>query len=201
MEYASMSISSDKAMRSVMNRLPQRVKQIRAAGFNAFRDAHQPHHLDYQKYWDEEGILFWTQFSAHVWYDTPEFRENFKKLLRQWVKERRNSPSVVMWGLQNESTLPREFAQECSDIIREMDPTAKTMRVITTCNGGEGTDWNVIQNWSGTYGGDVTKYGRELSQANQLLNGEYGAWRSIDLHTEPGDFQVNGVWRKTVCVS
>lgn len=129
-----------------------------------------------------------------MWYDTPEFRENFKKLLRQWVKERRNSPSVVMWGLQNESTLPREFAQECSDLIREMDPTAKTMRVITTCNGGEGTDWNVIQNWSGTYGGDVTKYGRELSQANQLLNGEYGAWRSIDLHTEPGDFQVNGVW-------
>ena len=99
--------------------------------------------------------MFWTQFSAHVWYDTPEFRENFKKLLRQWVKERRNSPSVVMWGLQNESTLPREFAKECSDIIREMDPTAKTMRVITTCNGGEGTDWNVIQNWSGTYGGDV----------------------------------------------
>ena len=40
----------------------------------------------------------------------------------------------------------------------------------------------------------MKKYGRELSQANQLLNGEYGAWRSIDLHTEPGDFQVNGVW-------
>lgn len=171
-----------------------RVKQMRAAGFNAFRDAHQPHHLDYQKYWDEEGVLFWTQFSAHVWYDTPEFRENFKKLLRQWVKERRNSPSVVMWGLQNESTLPREFAQECSEIIREMDPTARVMRVITTCNGGEGTDWNVIQNWSGTYGGDVTKYGKELSQKNQLLNGEYGAWRSIDLHTEPGAFEAGGMW-------
>ncbi len=171
-----------------------RVKQIRAAGFNAFRDAHQPHHLDYQKYWDEEGILFWTQFSAHVWYDTPEFRANFKRLLRQWVKERRNSPSVVMWGLQNESTLPREFAQECSEIIREMDPTARTMRVITTCNGGEGTDWNVIQNWSGTYGGDVTNYGKELSQKNQLLNGEYGAWRSIGLHTEPAAFRADGVW-------
>ena len=169
-----------------------RVKQIRAAGFNAFRDAHQPHHLDYQKYWDKEGVLWWTQFSAHVWYDTPEFRENFKKLLRQWVKERRNSPSVVMWGLQNESTLPKEFAEECSEIIREMDPTARTMRVITTCNGGDGTDWNVIQNWSGTYGGDVNKYGRELSQKNQLLNGEYGAWRSIGLHTEPAAFDVNG---------
>ena len=27
-----------------------RVKQMKAAGFNAFRDAHQPHHLDYQTY-------------------------------------------------------------------------------------------------------------------------------------------------------
>ena len=47
---------------------------------------------------------------------------------------------------------------------------------------------------SGTYGGDVNKYGRELSQKNQLLNGEYGAWRSIGLHTEPAAFDVNGVW-------
>ncbi|NDW12241.1 DUF4982 domain-containing protein [Bacteroides sp. 214] len=171
-----------------------RVRQILAAGFNGFRDAHQPHHLDYQKYWDAEGVLFWTQLSAHVWYDTPEFRANFKKLLRQWVKERRNSPSVVIWGLQNESTLPRAFAEECCEIIREMDPTARNMRIITTCNGGEGTDWNVVQNWSGTYGGNPQDYNRELARKEQLLNGEYGAWRSLDLHTEPGAFEQNGVW-------
>ncbi|KAB5008451.1 DUF4982 domain-containing protein, partial [Bacteroides thetaiotaomicron] len=35
------------------------------------------------------------------------------------------------------------------------------------------------------------------SQKNQLLNGEYGAWRSIDLHTEPGEFEVNGVWSES----
>ena len=169
-----------------------RVKEIHAAGFNAFRDAHQPHNLEYQNYWDKDGILFWTQFSAHIWYDTPEFRNNFKNLLRQWVKERRNSPSVVIWGLQNESTLPKEFAMECSNIIREMDPTANNMRIITTCNGGDGTDWNVIQNWSGTYGGNIYEYGNELSSKDQLLNGEYGAWRSIGLHTEPGDFKQNG---------
>ncbi|MDR3651810.1 MAG: malectin domain-containing carbohydrate-binding protein [Paludibacter sp.] len=174
--------------------IASRVKQIESAGFNTFRDAHQPHNLLYQKYWDEDGILFWPQFSAHIWYDTPEFRANFKTLLRQWVKERRNSPSVIMWGLQNESVLPKDFAKECSDIIREMDPTTKTMRVITTCNGGEGTDWNVVQNWSGTYGGDIENYGHELSQPNQLLNGEYGAWRSIGFHTEPTAFDANGKW-------
>ena len=115
-------------------------------------------------------------------------------MLRRWVKERRNSPSVVMWGLQNESTLPKEFAEECCDIIREMDPTAQNMRIITTCNGGDGTDWNVIQNWSGTYGGNIFAYDKELSQKNQLLNGEYGGWRSIDLHTEPGAENSDNVW-------
>ncbi len=159
-----------------------RIKQIRNAGFNAFREAHQPHNLLYQKLLDEQGILFWSQFSAHIWYDTPQFRENFKRLLVRWIKERRNSPSVILWGLQNESILPKDFAQECSDIIRSLDPTCSDQRLITTCNGGEGTDWNVIQNWSGTYGGSAENYDNELKRPEQLLNGEYGAWRTIDLH-------------------
>lgn len=166
-----------------------RIKEVRQMGFNAFREAHQPHNLEYQRLLDKEGILFWSQFSAHIWYDTPRFRSEFKRLLRQWIKERRNSPSVILWGLQNESVLPADFAAECCDIIREMDPTARTMRAITTCNGGEGTDWNVIQNWSGTYGGTARNYGNELCRPDQLLNGEYGAWRTIGLHTENKDLE------------
>lgn len=166
-----------------------RVDQMIAGGFNAFRESHQPHNLRYQRHWDEKGIMFWSQFSAHIWYDTPEFKENFKKLLRDWVKERRNSPSIIMWGLQNESTIPEAFARECTEIIRAMDPTSSGQRLVTTCNGGEGTDWNVIQNWSGTYGGDPYNYGNELKQ--DLLNGEYGAWRTTDMHTE-GPFDQDG---------
>ena len=159
-----------------------RMKQMTNAGFNALREAHQPHHLLYQQLCDEQGILFWSQFSAHIWYDTPRFRENFKRLLVRWIKERRNSPSIILWGLQNESVLPKKFAEEYSDIIRSLDPTCRDQRAITTCNGGEGTDWNVIQNWSGTYGGSADNYDNELKQPEQLLNGEYGAWRTIDLH-------------------
>ena len=159
-----------------------RIKMIRQRGFNAFREAHQPHNLYYQQLLDEQGMLFWSQFSAHIWYDTPAFRENFKRLLVRWVKERRNSPSVILWGLQNESVLPRDFAEECTDLIRSLDPTASRQRLVTTCNGGEGTDWNVIQNWSGTYGGNPEAYAEELSRPEQLLNGEYGAWRTLDLH-------------------
>ena len=103
-----------------------RVKQIQNAGFNAFREAHQPHNLLYQQLLDEQGLLFWSQFSAHIWYDTPQFRENFKRLMVRWIKERRNSPSVILWGLQNESVLPKEFAEECQQSYDNWIPLAVT---------------------------------------------------------------------------
>ncbi len=170
--------------------IQSRVKWIQAAGFNAFRDGHQPHNLLYGKLFNEKGILWWTQLSAHVWYDTKEFRDNFKTLLKEWVIERRNDPSVILWGLQNESKLPKDFAEECTALIRSLDPTASTQRLVTTCNGGEGTDWDVPQNWTGTYGGNPATYGDDLKK--QILVGEYGAWRTIDLHSE-GDFKQNSV--------
>lgn len=166
-----------------------RVQQIKAVGFNAFRDAHQPHNLRYQYLLDSLGLLWWTQLSAHVWYNTPEFKSNFKTLLKEWVIERRNSPSLVLWGLQNESKIPEDFARECTELIRELDPTTSTQRKVTTCNGGEGTDWDVPQNWTGTYGGNPAAYGSDVIR--QQLIGEYGAWRTLDLHTE-GGFVQNG---------
>ncbi len=166
-----------------------RIKWIQAAGFNAFRDGHQPHNLLYGKLLNEKGILWWTQLSAHVWYDTKEFRDNFKTLLKEWVIERRNDPSVILWGLQNESKLPKDFAEECTALIRSLDPTASAQRLVTTCNGGEGTDWDVPQNWTGTYGGNPDTYGKDLKR--DLLIGEYGAWRTIDLHDE-SEFKQDG---------
>ncbi|WP_164976310.1 malectin domain-containing carbohydrate-binding protein [Oleiharenicola lentus] len=167
-----------------------RVDQTKATGFNAMRDAHQPHNLRYQDHWDREGILWWPQFISQIWFDTPEFRANFKTLLREWVRERRNNPSNVLWGLANESKLPEDFARECVAIIRELDPTAVDQRIVTTCNGGTGTDWNVPQNWTGTYGGDPATYAEDLKK--QKFIGEYGAWRSLGLHSE-GGYIADGV--------
>lgn len=167
-----------------------RMKWVQAAGFNAFRDAHQPHNLLYGQLCDSLGILWWSQFSAHIWYDSPVFRKNFKQLLKEWVIERRNDPALILWGLQNESKLPEDFAKECTALIRQLDPTASSQRLVTTCNGGSGTDWDVSQNWTGTYGGDPNTYASDIKK--QVLVGEYGAWRTIDLHTE-GGFVQNGI--------
>lgn len=168
-----------------------RVAQMRAAGFNAFRDAHQPHNLRYMNAWDSLGMLCWTQMAAHIWYDNPEFKTNFKTLLAEWVRERRNSPSVILWGLENESTLPEGFARECTELIRALDPTASSQRLVTTCNGGEGTDWDVPQNWTGTYGGNPDLYHEDV--VRQQLIGEYGAWRTLDAH-EKNPFSLAKVY-------
>lgn len=156
------------------------VAMMRSAGFNAFRDAHHPHNLRYYDHWDRLGMLCWTQMGSHIWFDTPLFRENYKRLVTEWVRERRNHPSVILWGLQNESAMPESFAMELRDIIRELDPSSPVWRRTTTCNGGEGGDWDVPQEWSGTYGGNCNDY----DLASLQMVGEYGAWRSFGAHTE-----------------
>jgi len=165
-----------------------RIRQIKAAGFNALREAHHPHNLRYSELCDQLGLLCWPQVAAHIYFDSDRFRANYRQAVREWVRERRNSPSVVLWGLQNESSLPTAFAREMSQLIRDLDPTASAQRKIVTCNGGTGTDWNVPQNWLGTYGGNVNDYGSAV--LDQRLVGEYGQWRTAELHAE-GDWAAN----------
>ena len=163
-----------------------RCDEFERLGFNAWRDGHEPHALCLGERWDRDGVLWWPQLSTHTYFDTDEFKENFRQALRQWVRERRNSPSVVLWGLQNESVIAPDFAEEMTALIHELDPlSGEGGRLVTTCNYGCGTDWNVIQNWSGCYSGELEDYGRELSDPVQRLNGEYGAWRSLGFHADP----------------
>ena len=159
-----------------------RMHQIQAAGFNAFREAHCPHNLRYLEYCEKHGLLYWAQMGAHLYFDTPDFRKNYENLMTEWVKERRNSPSLILWGLQNESMLPESFAEAMTEKICTMDQQTPEQRKTTTCNGGAGSCWNVPQNWSGTYGGDVEKYGEEIKK--QRLIGEYGQYRVLSLHEE-----------------
>ena len=176
-----------------------RVGEVKRLGFNMFREGHEPHDLRYLSQMEERGLMCWAGFSTRNYADTEEFRRTFLECVGQWVKERRNSPAVVIWGLQNESALPHEFARECTELVRKLDPLSGPKgRPVVTCNGGDGTDWNVVQNWSGTYegyGGTLMTYEQDLAKPSQLLNGEYGAWRVAGWHSDPDEpFDLKGAW-------
>lgn len=163
-----------------------RMQMFRAAGFNAFREAHCPHNLRYLEYCEQNGILYWAQMGAHIYFDSEAFRENFLRLTKEWMLERRNSPAVILWSIQNESMLPSDFTRTVTELIHEMDASSPEQRKVVTCNGGTGSDWNIPQNWSGTYGGSVENYGKEL--VKMQLVGEYGQYRVRGSHRE-GDME------------
>lgn len=123
----------------------RRVRVAKYMGFNLFSDFSAPHNLAYQRAIESEGMLWYPQFSARVWHDTPEFRENFKMLLKQWVKERRNSPAVVLWGLQFENVMPADFVRECCDLIHELDqrPSRLVTTSSVTAQPSQGADWHL----------------------------------------------------------
>lgn len=178
-----------------------RCKEAVKLGFNAWRDGHEPHDLRYNRHWDEQGIVWWPQISTHTFFDTPEFKRNMLAAIEQWVKERRNSPSIALWGLQNESVINKDFAEECTALIHRLDPLAgKDGRAVTTCNYGLGADWNVIQNWCGCYSGELRNYQAELCRTNQLLNGEYGHWRVRSFHSDPDvNYAKSDDWTEEHC--
>lgn len=159
-----------------------RISMLKAAGFTALREAHCPHNLRYLENCEQMGILYWAQMGAHIYFDTDSFRENFLTLTEEWVRERRNSPALILWGIQNESMLPADFTVQVTELIRRLDTTSPSQRKAVTCNGGTGSDWNIPQNWSGTYGGSVENYGIEAVRMG--LIGEYGQYRIKGRHEE-----------------
>ncbi len=160
------------------------VRMIRAAGFNALRDGTNPHNLRYLDLFDRYGIVNWTQMASVIYFDNEAFKRNYRTLLREWVKERRNHPCVVLWGIQNESSLPNSFHAELTGIIREMDPTTSGQRLAVTCHGGRGSDWNIPQDWIGTYAGNYNSYDPPGRYGHGTLIGEYGAWIKLGAHAD-----------------
>lgn len=162
----------------------RRIKVAKYMGFNFFSDFSAPHNLSYMEALDEEGMLWYPQFSARVWHDTPAFRNNFKQLLTQWVKERRNSPGILLWGLQFENIMPADFVRECRDLIRKLDPYAS--RLVTTSSieapASSGADWHLSANDPilPTYGfsRSAGNSASELQQCEQLHEQMSNDWKN-----------------------
>ena len=82
-------------------------RQLKAFGFNTIRCSHNPYGEHFTEIADRVGLLVVDEF-IDKWSDTAcwggrkPFTLEWYKLMPEWIKRDRNSPSVILWSLGNE---------------------------------------------------------------------------------------------------
>ncbi len=107
------------------------VQQLRDLGCNFVRGSHYPQDARFLDLCDEAGILVWNE--AIGWQHTaehltdPHFLAAQETNVREMVAVGRNHPSVILWGIQNEShsndPACRPAYERLLGLLRELDPT------------------------------------------------------------------------------
>ncbi|MFN2284258.1 MAG: glycoside hydrolase family 2 protein [Anaerolineae bacterium] len=107
------------------------VQQLRDLGCNFVRGSHYPQDARFLDLCDEAGILVWDE--AIGWQHTaehltdPHFLDAQEANVRELVAVGRNHPSVILWGIQNEShsndPACRPAYERLLGLLRELDPT------------------------------------------------------------------------------
>lgn len=98
----------------------------KAMGFNAIRfiaGISTRYQLDLA---DEIGLMVYTEpYSSWCMAPSPRFEEWFDGSLREMILRDRNHPSVVIWGVLNETSAGPVFLQGAKslELIRSLDPT------------------------------------------------------------------------------
>lgn len=165
---------------------------IKDMGFNFVRHAHYPADDAFLTACDELGLMVWTEIpvSTNV-SPKPAFLDNARSQLSEMIQQAYNHPSVIVWGIGNESDSVGDSGAEAdpaytTEFLTELYRTAKradSTRPVTGCNYVNPDNRSVVdiyspQNWNGWYRGDYTDY-----EPSELI-GEYGASAHLSQHDE-----------------
>lgn len=98
-------------------------------------------------YWaDRLGLMVWQDMpSMRKENPSPAARRQFESELREIMAEHQNSPSVVMWVLQNEGWGQHDQAY-LADLAKSLDPSrlVNNMSGINCCNAKDGGNGDVV---------------------------------------------------------
>ena len=169
------------------------VQIIKDAGFNAIRHAHYPCDREFAKACDELGLVLWLEIplTGSV-SDDPAFMANCKQQMKEMIEQYYNNPSVIVWGVGNESDRSGANEAGSNKLYKELVAIAKGIdpnRPTTGCNFKYKSNQEIVdvyapQDWNGWYMGEI-----DLYNPNQMI-GEYGADIEYTTHSEE-EFDVS----------
>jgi len=131
------------------------VKLMKEAGFNLIRECHNPHDVSWDDAADQLGIMEWAEndFWGVGGYsdsqdggwrqssypvktaDEQPFQDNLKQQLTEFIRERRNHPSIIIWSMGNETfdvtsgtpmTNCKAFYKVLAALAETLDPSRKS---------------------------------------------------------------------------
>jgi beta-glucuronidase len=180
------------------------IQQLRDLGCNFVRGSHYPQDLRFLDLCDEVGICVWDE--AIGWQHTaehltdPVFMDAQKRHINEMIRSAANRPSVIMWGLLNEShshdNRNIQAYAELIEYIRGVDPT----RPVTYASNHpfddlcfDLVDIISINTYPGWYFGDISEMPDIVDGILDYLDNQLGTSKPIII-SEIGAGAIPG-WR------
>jgi len=188
---------------------------IKELGANFVRLAIYPHSDFLQDLCDQEGLVVLTEIPFIGWPtpDTAEFRDNSVMQLRELIRQYYNRPSVIFWGLGNETASKTEaenaikLLKELQAVAKQEDPGRPTVYASHHPDDdprNQITDLIGYNKYFGWYNNDYAGFGKWADNFHRtypdrpLGMTEFGAGASIYQHEENppprGKGQSRGPW-------
>ena len=157
---------------------------------------------------DERGLVVWAEIPLNAKVSGSDPVTNAASQLTELIVQQRHHPSIVCWGVQNETLIsessadPRPVIAELHALARELDPSRRTAQAQVFMAGPEDPinalcDLNARNLYAGWYYGRAEQAGDDLDRHHAANPGvplglsEYGADARTEYHAtdpEPGDY-------------
>ncbi len=181
----------------------QDIRLFKEMGCNFIRLAHYPHDESVLNECDHLGLIVYAEIPFVNTVGREKFFENTKAMLREMIERDRHHPSIVFWGVANETVEPwitdedlllvRKLVGELHHLAKTLDPTRLTVQaqntIADTLTAGL-TDVLGRNRYLGWYSKHVDDFGKQLDEEHRrcpqwrLLISEYGADAKRGYHVE-----------------
>lgn len=181
----------------------QDIHLFKEMGCNFIRLAHYPHDESVLDECDRLGLIVYAEIPFVNTVGRGKFFENTKAMMRDMIRRDRNHPSIIFWGVANETIEPwitdedlllvRNLVEELHRLAKEEDPSRYTIQAQNTIADtltASLTDVLGRNRYSGWYSKTVEDFGKQLDIEHNLhpewrmLISEYGADAKRGFHVE-----------------